>query len=162
MHLLRIRTVTRSSLSRKINKQDGERLMSHKFTIAILVTSGVLFGGCSKWDSGKTFEFPDFDLTVKTDPETLQVGKNAEFSILISDQEQVVIPGCVTRFRQFMPGMEMSSDNDYFDMREVKKGVYKGKSSEFSMGGDWVIEFDIKCQNSNQLAQVPYHLEWPE
>lgn len=136
--------------------------MRQILAITGLVIFVVIITGCSERDGGKTFEFPDFDLTIKTDPKTLQVGKDAQISITITDQVHDVIPGCSARFRQFMPGMEMILDNDYFNMQEVKQGTYKGRSGEFSMGGDWVIEFDIKCQNSAQTAQVPYHLEWPE
>lgn len=121
-----------------------------------------IISACSDRDSGKTFEFPDFDLTIKTIPETLLVGEDAEISVLVTDQEHSVIAGCTTRFRQFMPGMDMSQDHTYFNMSEVKKGIYQGRSGEFSMGGDWVIEFDINCQNNTHTVQIPYHLEWPE
>jgi len=58
--------------------------------------------------------------------------------------------------------MEMDQDSSYIDMKDEGKGVYKGKSGEFSMGGEWLIEFEMKCQNNTHTVQIPYHLEWPE
>lgn len=136
--------------------------MKIKPSIAILVMPVVMITGCSDWDDSKTFEFPDFDFTIKTDPKPLEVGEDAQISVLLMDGEHAAMPGCSIRFRQFMPGMEMDTDNKYLDMKEIKKGVYRGRSGEFSMGGDWVIEFDVKCQNNSHTVPIPYHLEWPE
>ena len=123
-----------------------------------------VIAGCSDGDSGKTFEFPDFDINIQTEPETLQVGKDAAIrvSIIDSSDEHNAKSGCGVRFRQYMPGMRMDSDDIYMDMKESKKGIYQGRSGEFSMGGDWVIEFDIKCENETHTVPIPYHLEWPE
>ena len=136
--------------------------MGQKLAIAILVMLVVMITGCSDWDGGKTFEFPDFDFTIKTDPNPLQVGEDAQTSVLLMDGEHAAIPGCTVRFHQFMPGMEMDADNTYLDMKEIKKGTYQGRSHKFSMGGDWVLEFEIKCQNDTHIVPIPYHLEWPE
>jgi len=137
-------------------------LMRNRYVKVVLITLLGVITGCSDWDGGKTFEFPDFDFTIKTDPKPLQVGEDAEISVLLMDEAHAVMPGCSVRFHQFMPGMEMDSDGKYMDMKEVQKGTYQGRSGEFSMGGDWVLEFDIKCQDEAHTVPIPYHLEWPE
>jgi len=58
--------------------------------------------------------------------------------------------------------MEMDQDSSYFDIKEEGKRVYKVRSGEFSMGGEWLIELEMKCQSGTHIAQVSYHLEWPE
>ena len=44
-----------------------------------------VMAGCSDRDSGKTFEFPDFDINIQTEPETLKVGKDADIRVSIID-----------------------------------------------------------------------------
>ncbi|HEY4731639.1 MAG TPA: hypothetical protein VIH66_00135 [Gammaproteobacteria bacterium] len=56
----------------------------------------------------------------------------------------------------------MDQDSSYFDIKEEGKRVYKVRSGEFSMGGEWLIELEMKCQSGTHIAQVSYHLEWPE
>jgi YtkA-like len=138
--------------------------MRNWHTNIVLLTLLGMITGCSDGDSGKTFEFPDFDINIQTDPETLQVGKDADIRVSIIDtsEEHAAKSGCGVKFRQYMPGMQMDNDDIYIDMKEAENGVYQGRSGEFSMGGDWVIEFDIKCQDETHTVPIPYHLEWPE
>ena len=136
--------------------------MRHGRTFAVLLTMMGVMAGCSSGDSGKTFEFPDFDFSIYTEPTPLQVGKDADIRVSIMDETHEAITGCGVRFRQYMPGMEMSEDHTYRDMQEVKSGVYQGRSGEFSMGGDWVLEFEVNCQDRTHTVPIPYHLDWPE
>ena len=138
--------------------------MKHWTSMLVCFSLLGLTAGCSDRDSGKTFEFPDFDINIKTDPDPLKVGKDADIRISIIDSAEghAARSGCNVKFRQYMPGMEMAMDDAYMDMKEINKGIYKGRSGEFSMGGDWVIEFDINCQNEIHTVPIPYHLEWPQ
>lgn len=125
--------------------------------------SSMLLIGCSGGQSdGKVQQAGAFFLSVNTTPNPPEVGSSAEVvaTIKVDDQPS---SNCKVEFRQFMPEMEMSSDNAVYTMvQEGASGVYKARGGEFSMGGEWVLEFTLACDGKTQTVKFPYSLKWPE
>ena len=120
----------------------------------------MMLAGCSR--SGQQQQVDNMTLEVITAPAPLQVGKNAMITAILSRAGEPV-NDCNVRFRQHMPGMEMTSDKTFFPMKpQGPEGAYAAQSSEFSMGGDWELEFAIECGQQTHKVVFPYHLEWPE
>ena len=121
------------------------------FTLSLLLTA------CGAGQPGQTVRAGGVALTVKTDPAPLQVGRTAEISAVLEGAE-----GCLVSFRQYMPGMEMSSDQLFHTMTRQSPGEYHAISGQFSMGGDWQLEFQLHCDDEKHSLTFPYTLEWPE
>lgn len=128
----------------------------------LVVTCMVLFTACSDFQPAKTAEVGGFQLQVKTDP-VLAVGKSSDVTLAIRDSINQGVADCNVRFRQYMPGHQMKLDDTYVVMEDqAKVGNYVGHSGEFSMGGDWVLEFTFVCGPDSYTQAIDYHLEWPE
>ncbi len=134
-----------------------------KIASYFVVGGCALLTACSDLQPAKTASIGGYALQVKSDPAPLMVGKSAGVSISIHDGKNQPATDCKVRFRQYMPGHEMSLDNIFVLMiDEAKVGKYEGRSGEFSMGGDWVLEFDFTCGADHYTQSFDFHLEWPE
>jgi len=129
-----------------------------------LITGGcLLLVGCSDFQPAKTASTGGYQLQLKTDPAPLMVGQNAAVTFSIRDGINQPVTDCKIHFRQYMPGHEMSLDKVQVPLiDEAKVGDYYGRSGEFSMGGDWVLEFDFVCGADHYTQPFDFHLEWPE
>ncbi len=127
-----------------------------------LVLPALILVGCSQ-PSGQQLQAGAYTVWISNEPEPLEVGERAQFSVLVEDDEGEVVDGCKARFRQTMPGMEMSTDDVYVVLAPQGKGRYQGMSHEFHMGGDWLLEFELTCGDGEpHTLQLERHLEWPE
>ncbi len=133
-----------------------------KYPLALFVLSTAM-AGCSGGSSdGTTQQAGDFFMSVNTTPNPPEVGSNAEVVATIKTGDQPSA-NCKVSFQQHMPGMEMSGDETVYNMvQEGGSGVYKARGGEFSMGGDWVLEFTLACDGTTQRVKFPYSLKWPE
>ncbi len=128
-----------------------------------VVGSCLLVAACSDFQPAKTGSVGGYELQVKTDPSPLMVGGDAAVSFSIRDRINQPVENCAVRFRQHMPGHEMSLDKTFVPMvDEAKVGLYTARSGNFSMGGDWVLEFDFTCGSDHYTKAFNYTLEWPE
>lgn len=109
----------------------------------------------------KSQQAGSFFLSVDTDPRPPEVGGSAEVTATVRQGNQPA-SDCRVKFRQYMPGMEMSGDKTFFDMVQKGAGAYQARSGEFSMGGDWVLEFTLDCGGKTQTVNFSYPLEWPQ
>ncbi len=129
----------------------------------MIVGGCALLTACSDFQPAKTGSVGGYELQVKTDPAPLMVGQNAAVSLSIRDGINQPVSNCEVRFRQYMPGHEMALDKTFVLMvDQAKVGIYDGKSGEFSMGGEWVLEFDFLCGADHYTKAFDYKLEWPE
>lgn len=134
-----------------------------------LALSGVFLlvvAGCTGQEqsgaSSKPQQAGSFFLSLDTDPRPPEVGGSADVTVTVRQNNQPAAD-CRVKFRQYMPGMEMSSDKTWFDMaQQGATGVYQARSGEFSMGGDWVLEVTLDCGEKTQTANFNYRLEWPQ
>ena len=70
---------------------------------------------------------------------------------------------CQVRFRQFMSGMEMDTDKTYVTLSKTgDDGEFEARSARFSMGGNWILEFELDCQGKEYKQQFVYNVPWPE
>lgn len=119
-------------------------------------------GGEQSGSQAKAQQAGNFFLSVNTNPMPPEVGSSAEIIATVKQDGQPA-KDCRVRFRQHMPGMEMSSDKTYFDMvQDGASGVYRARGGEFSMGGEWVVEIALDCNGTSQTVKFPYRLEWPQ
>lgn len=111
-------------------------------------------------DAGRELTIGKYPLTITTDPNP-EVGYDAEVTARARAADDA-LAACGLSFRQFMPEHEMSSDHTWHTLEHLDNGLFRGRSGEFSMGGDWQLEFKLDCGGDVQLASLAYHLEWPE
>ena len=133
--------------------------MTHRFVFILLWLA--LIGGCSEQQGSTVLNAGDYTVRINTDPDPLEVGEKAQFLVSILNQNGQNIDNCSAQFRQYMPDMEMSQDNVFVKL-VASNGRYQGQSSEFRMGGDWVLEFKIACAGDTRVLKMEQHLEWPE
>jgi len=135
------------------------------FNIPVLLamTAGLLLAGCSgKPSDGVTQQVGDFFMSVNTTPNPPEVGSDAEVVATVKTGNQPN-SNCKVDFRQFMPGMEMSGDKTVYSMvQQGTSGIFQARGGEFSMGGEWVLEFTLACDGKTQTVKFPYSLKWPE
>jgi len=111
----------------------------------------------------KTASAGGYELQLDTVPAPPRVGQDAAVSLLIRDGLNQPVAGCDVRFRQHMPGHEMSLDDTFVPMRDpARVGKYEARSGEFRMGGDWVLEADFRCGAERYTVPFDFHLPWPE
>jgi len=128
-----------------------------------MVSCALWLTACSGgWEGAQTKAVDGYALALKTDPAPLQVGQTAELRLRLSRSDTGAAEGCTVRFRQYMPGMEMASDDIVVTMQGRGGGVYAGTSPDYSMGGDWQIEVKFTCDGQERTALYDYTLEWPE
>lgn len=122
--------------------------------------AAMLVLACS--DKGQQREVGGMMLTVMTDPAVPEVGRDAVVTATLQ-RGGAPVRDCGLRVRQYMPGMEMSGDNIWHALESGdSSGKYRATIGEFSMGGEWQLEFAITCGDAAHQAAIPYHLEWPE
>ncbi|MCF6322792.1 MAG: FixH family protein [Gammaproteobacteria bacterium] len=133
-------------------------------TVSYMAVVGcLLLTACADFQPAKTGSVGGYQLQLKSDPAPLKVGSKASIEFSIRDGINQPVDSCTVRFRQYMPGHEMSLDNVLVLMiDEAKVGIYTADSGEFSMGGDWVLEFDFICGADHHTIPFDYTLEWPE
>ena len=134
------------------------------FNIPVLLTMAAgLLTGCSGGQSdGATQQAGDFFMSVNTTPNPPEVGSSADVVATIKVGNQPS-SSCKVDMRQFMPSMEMSGDKTVYSMvQQGNSGVYQARGGEFSMGGEWVLEFTLACDGKTQTVKFPYSLKWPE
>lgn len=134
---------------------------SNYMTLATCLTLATLTTACSAERNAQTVQEGPYSVSVATDPSPLQVGTAAHISARVSKNDQASAD-CQLRMRQFMPEHVMSDDHTWHEMDAKGKGRYTGQSGEFSMGGDWELEFELHCEQDTVAVRFPYHLEWPE
>ncbi len=132
------------------------RMLVRTMSIAAALS---LLAACSATNKAHTRQVDDYFLTVSSDPETLQVGSDAEITVHIEKDDESVA-GCKPRFRQYMPAHQMSSDHTWHNLEPLEPGLYRGRGSDFSMGGDWELEFQFNCGDGMKAIVFPYTLEW--
>lgn len=126
----------------------------------MFIVAGLLFfAACSSSNKTKTHQVDDYFLTVTSDPETLQVGSDAEITVHIEKDDEGM-ENCHPRFRQYMPGHQMATDRTWHNMEALEKGLYRGRGTEFSMGGDWELEFQFNCGGGMKTVVFTYELVW--
>jgi len=130
--------------------------------IFIMILVLMLSISCST-ETVQTKNIGDLQLDMSTEPDPLEVGEPALIKLNVEKTGKSVSQ-CQIRFRQHMPGMEMKDDNTYTEMKEqADSGKYQGHGLPYHMGGDWEIEFEVKCGDAAlQKAGFPYHIKWPE
>jgi len=134
-----------------------------KTASVMAVTGCLLLTACADFQPAKTGSIGGYQLQVKTDPAPLMVGQDASVEFSIRDSINQPADSCTVRFRQYMPGHEMSLDKVFVPMvDQAKIGLYEADSGDFSMGGDWVLEFDFICGADHHTIPFDYKLEWPE
>ncbi len=128
--------------------------------ITILVL--MLSISCST-ETVQTKNIGDLQLDMSTEPDPLEVGETALIKLKVTKARKSVSQ-CQIRFRQHMPEMEMKDDHTYTKMKEqTGSGKYQGHGLSYHMGGDWEIEFEVKCGDTVlQKVDFPYHIKWPE
>ncbi len=131
----------------------------HIFIIMLILT---LSTSCSN-ETVQTKNIGDLQLAMSTEPDPLEVGETALIKLNIGKTGKSVNQ-CHIRFRQHMPGMEMKNDHTYIEMQaQDDSGKYQGRGLQYHMGGDWEIEFEVKCGEAVlQKIGFPYHIKWPE
>ena len=124
-----------------------------------MVAALSLLVACSANDTSQTRQVDEYFLSVSSDPETLMVGSDAEITLHIEKDDESVA-GCKPRFRQYLPAHQMAGDHTWHDLEPHEPGSYRGRGSEFSMGGDWELEFQFNCGDGVKTIVFPYTLTW--
>ncbi len=128
--------------------------------IFVVMTAGMLSLACS--DKGQQREVDGMSLSVFSRPAVFEVGSNAEITATLQRNGKPA-GDCSLRVRQYMPGMEMGADAAWHTMEPDRSaGKFRATTGEFSMGGDWELEFAIECGEVTRKAAFRYTLEWPE
>lgn len=130
--------------------------------LAAAVLALLSLAACSDWRGGEEVRVEGYQARVLTDPDPLRVGEAADVVLLLSEMTGRDAAGCLARFRQYMPGMEMSRDKVFVPLEAVSPGRYRARSGEFTMGGDWVLEFRFDCGSGERIFRLRRHLEWRE
>lgn len=137
-------------------------MKKHIKLAALAMGLAVLVGGCGKGDEVTKQEIGGWTLAMSTQPHPPRVGEAAQVTLSVQSSGSVR-EHCKVHFRQYMAGHTMDGDTLQMEMLPSKeRGTYVGKSREFSMGGDWSMEFTTTCGQATQTATFPLHLEWPE
>jgi len=123
------------------------------------VVAMVLVAACSNHGNGQTSQVDDYYLTLASDPEKLQVGKDAEFTLTIEKDDEGSL-GCRPRLRQHLPAHQLSTDRIWHPMKSLGSGQYRARGTEFSMGGDWEVEVQFYCGGVMKSATFTYQLVW--
>ena len=119
----------------------------------------LLLAACAADNNNQTRHLGDYAVTVSTDPPKLEVGKAAAVTAYIGKDDEG-IERCRVSFRQYMPDHQMTTDDTRHIMNDLGKGLYRADGSEFSMGGDWEMEFQFNCGDGMKTIVFPYKLVW--
>jgi len=132
--------------------------------IRILVVSSVLLwlAACDSTERVAPETLGSYTVWLSHKPDPLKVGYDADFRLLIHNKSDAGVEGCNVALRQYMPGMEMTTDETALPMHSEGGGVYMGHSHEFTMGGEWFIELTMDCGDGPLSHTYSYTLEWPQ
>jgi hypothetical protein len=130
--------------------------------IALIIAAGIALSGCSNWADAQRATADGYTVFFRTTPSPPRVGQPADLAVRITDAQGRPARTCRVAARQFMPGMEMSTDEVLIDLARQGNGVYGGRSHEFSMGGDWQVAVNFDCAGKPLEAKFEFHLDWPE
>jgi YtkA-like len=119
----------------------------------------VLIAACTAGKTSQTRQVGDYFVTVTTDPPKLEVGKDAEVTAHIGKDDEGV-ERCRAGFRQYMPAHQLTTDHSMHVLEDIGQGLYRARGSEFSMGGDWELEFQFNCGDGLKTVVFPYNLVW--
>lgn len=123
----------------------------------LLCGAALLLSGCQPGPS-QTMDAGALKIGIRTDPHPARLGDNT-FFIFVRDENGKVDDASV-RFRIFMPGMPMSTDDVMIPAPRKKGGVYSGVG-DFSMGGDWLVEVAVNpAEGRNVRVRFPFTIEW--
>lgn len=111
--------------------------------------------------SSQQRDFALGQLTISTEPDPLQVGSSALIKAQFSPAGELKT-SCRLSWRQYMPGMEMKNDHVLYAMTETAEGEFAARGGDYSMGGEWLMEFSVSCGDKTAQVIFPFHLEWPE
>ena len=119
--------------------------------------------GCADHRKTWTKMKGDYVLAVRTDPEPPQIGKPAVVTAVLHYRGHPALANCPVQFRQYMPGMTMDTDKKYYPMEQaITSGIYRAESGVFGMGGNWVLEFEVKCDEKTVTMDFPFKVAWPK
>ena len=129
-------------------------------TVPVHVSAALLLlVSCSTDDHSQIRQVGDYFISVTTDPPTLQVGSDAEITAHIGRDDED-LERCRVSFRQYMPDHQMTTDHTLHVMEHLGHGSYRGRGSEFSMGGDWEVELQFNCGDGLKTIVFPFNLVW--
>lgn len=95
---------------------------------------------------------------VKTDPSPAELGEGS-FTFFVKADGQPV-PDARVRFRMFMPGMQMSTDESWTPAEPEGKGRYAAKG-DFAMGGSWFVEVSVaRGGEAPVTVRFPFDIKW--
>lgn len=131
------------------------------FLSAGLMIAGILSLAACAGDDARNLVLGKYTMAVATDPPVPQVGDDVELTARFLKPD-TALGACQVALRQYMPEHAMASDKAWHQMEHLGKGLFRGRSGEFTMGGKWELEFKLTCAGDEQRAALPYVLEWPE
>lgn len=116
--------------------------------------------GCADKRQTWTHSAKGYTLAVRTSPEPLQAGKNAEITAVLHYQNKPQLADCPIRFRQYPRGRQPTDKDKYHDMHQaLTSGIYRGESGVFTTPEVWIVDFDIKCHDEKVNMQFPFHVK---
>jgi hypothetical protein len=127
-----------------------------------LICIVLLLAACGSSHRPEPVTLGPYTAWLSHEPAPLKVGFDADFRLQLHDSADKGVNDCDVTLRQYMPGMEMDTDENRLSMQPVGDGVYTVQSHEFTMGGDWVIELGVDCGAGPLSHTYHYTLEWPE
>jgi hypothetical protein len=99
----------------------------------------------------------DIEVGVRTDPHPAELGDN-RFDFWVSQNGDTAETAQV-RWRMFMPGMPMNSDETWITAKQDGKR-HRG-IGDFSMGGTWQVEVAVTIPDEEPVVVTfPYDIEW--
>ena len=119
----------------------------------------LLFAACAPDNNNQTRQIGDYYVSVSTDPAKLEIGSAAAVTAHIGKDDEG-IERCRVSFRQYMPKHQLTTDHTRHIMNDLGKGFYRADGSQFSMGGDWEMEFQFNCGDGIKTIVFPYQLLW--
>jgi len=124
-----------------------------------VMAAPMLFAACDADHNSQTRQAGDYFITITTDPEKPQVGGDAQLTAhIVRDDEGV--ERCRAGFRQYMPAHQMTTDHAKYVLQDLGQGSYRGRGSEFTMGGDWEVELQFNCGDGTKTVVFPFNLQW--
>ncbi len=119
--------------------------------------------GCGEKHQTWTNSKDGYTLAVRTSPEPLEAGKNAEITAVLHYQNKPQLADCPIRFRQYPRGHKPTDKDKYHDMHQaLTSGIYRGDSGVFTTPEVWIVDFDIKCRDEKVQMQFPFHVRLAE
>lgn len=115
--------------------------------------------GCADKHQTWTQSKNGYTLAVRTTPEPLEAGKNAEITAVLHYQNKPQLADCPIRFRQYPRKRQPAKDDKFHKMHQaLTSGIYRGESGVFATPEVWIVDFHIKCQDEKVEMQFPFHV----